>query len=235
MRVSQFGLTDCFSRAYNAIVNANMRGGMSLQDATAEAQNAVLSQSYLRLEQPIVASNNTMFFPVLNNQAGGANASARPTEVRLSQQDSFFVSNIAVYIAKASSTTDTTFFPNTYPNPIVFPLGGLLTGGSSPLSALYNGFMKITINKSVIVPAYPMDNFLTIPQTQLTAATNSPESQLDMSEVALWEPNINLVGTKSSDIQIIMPSGILTANLDANTYVIIKLQGILAQNVTLMS
>lgn len=235
MRVSQFGLTDCFSRAFNAIVNANVRGGMSLQDATAEAQNAVLSQSYLRLEQPIVASNSILFFPILNNQSGGANAIVRPTEVRLAQQDSFFCSNIAVYIAKAASAADVAYFPNTYPNPVVFPLGGLLTGGGSPLQTLYNGFMKITINKSVIIPAYPVDNFLQIPQTQLTAAANSPESQLDMSEVSLWEPNINFVGTKSSDIQITMPAGILNANLDANTYVIIKIQGILAQNVTLMS
>lgn len=236
MRVSQFGLTDCFQRAFNAIVNANMAGGMSLQNATADAQNAVLSQSYLRLEQPITASNNTIFFPILNNQAGGANATARPTEVRLSQQDSFFCSNIAIYIARASSSGDTIFFPVTYPNPIVFPLGGLISGtGDMPLMALYNGYMKITINKSVIVPAYPMDNFLNIPQTQVTAAANSPETQVDMSEVSLWEPNINFVGTKSSDIQIVMPSGILTANLDSNTYVVVKLQGILAQNVTLMS
>lgn len=236
MRTSQFGLTDCFSRAFNAIVNANVRGGMSLQDATNEAQNAVLSQSYLRLEQPIVAGTNTLFFPILNNQSGGANLTSRPTEVRLAQQDSFFCSSIAVYIARASGSTDVTFFPQTYGNPVVFPLGGLVSGtGDSPLSTFYNGYMKITINKSVIVPAYPVDNFLQIPQTQLTAAANSPETQLDMQEVSLWEPNINFVGTKSSDIQIIMPAGILTANLDTNTYVIIKLQGILAQNVTLMS
>jgi hypothetical protein len=239
MNVTQYGLQDCYKRAFNAIVDAYYqggRGGVTLEAATAEAQNAVLSQSYLRLEQPIVASNSQIFFPILNNQSGGVSVNARPTEIRLSQQDSFFCSNIAIYIARASSTTDTAFFPQTYPNPVTFPLGGLVSGtGDAPLYNFYNGFMKITINKSVIVPNYPIDNFLQIPQTQLTAATNSPETQLDMSQVALWEPNINFVGTKSSDITINMPAGILTANLDTNTYVIIKIQGILAQNVTLMS
>jgi hypothetical protein len=237
MKVTQYGLQDCYQRAFNAIVAANMSGpgGLSLQDATIEAQNAVLSQSYLRLEQPIVASSNTLFFPVLDTQQQGASGVTRLTEVRLAQQDSFFVSNIAVYIAKAASATDTSFFLNTYPNAITFPLGGLITGGSQPLSTFYNGLMKITINKNVIVPAYPMTNFFQRYQTQLTAATDSPEDQIDFSDVALWEPNINIVGTKSNNIQIVMPNGIAQANLDANTYAVIILQGILAQNVTLVS
>src|SRR5215469_5469945 len=122
MVVNQYGLQDCYKRAFNAIVNANVEGGMSLDAATREAQNAVLSQSYLRLEQPIVASANTLFFPILDNQGGGANPNVqRLTEVRLAQQDSFFCSNISMYIARASSATDVTFFPNTYPNPITFP------------------------------------------------------------------------------------------------------------------
>ncbi len=172
---------------------------------------------------------------MLDTQQQGASGVVRPGEVRLAQQDSFFVSNLAVYIAKAASATDVSFFPNTYPNPVTFPLGGLIAGGSAPLYTFYNGFLKITINKSVIVPNYPMTNFLQKYQTQLTAATDSPEDQLDMSDVSLWEPNINFVGTKNTNIQVIMPGGILQANLDANTYAIIIAQGMLAQNVTLMS
>lgn len=244
MQVTQYGLQDCYKRAYNAIVEANLaQMGVTmanatpsqLQNANAQAQNAVLSQAYLRLEQPIVASQNTILFPILNNQTSGGSGAIRPTEVRLSQQDSFFCSNISIYLAKAASTTDVAFKLETYPNSVSFALGGAVTGNSAPLFTFYNGYLVITINKSVIVPNYPVNNFLQIPQTQLTAATNSPETQFDPSQVSLWEPNINFVGTKSSNISIVMPAGILNAALDANTYAVIILQGILAQNVTLMS
>jgi cellobiose-specific phosphotransferase system component IIB len=69
----------------------------------------------------------------------------------------------------------------------------------------------------------------------LTAAANSPETQFDPGESVLLEPNINFVGTKSNNLQVIMPAGILTGVLDTFTYVVMVIQGILAQNVTLMS
>jgi hypothetical protein len=235
MKVSQYGLQDSFQRARNAIMTAYINSGMSAGDAEKEVQNAVLAQSYLRLEQPIVASQNTLVFPILTNQGGGSNATPRPTEVRLNQQDSFFASSLQVYLAKAISATDSTFELQTYPNPVTFPLGGLVATGSAPLYTFYNGFLQVVVNKSVIIPNYPLSNFCQIPQTQLTAAANSPETQFDPGESVLLEPNINFVGTKSNNLQVIMPAGILTGVLDTFTYVVMVIQGILAQNVTLMS
>jgi hypothetical protein len=141
-----------------------------------------------------------------------------------------------MYIARAQSATDVAFELLTSPNAVDFPLGGLITGSSAPLWTLYNGFLKVTINKSVIIPNYPLANFVYIPQTQRLAVTaNAQISQLDPNIVALFEPNINLIGTKSNNFQINMPAGIVTANLDTNTIVILSMQGVLAQNVTLMS
>lgn len=220
-QVSQYGLAESFKRAKNGLISAfTSDGKMSMQQAAKEAENAVLSQSYLRLEQLITAGTTLIKFPILVNQPG-----QRATEVRLNQQDAFFVNNIQFYIALASSATANTFAPMTYPNPVTF-------AASVQLYQLYNGFLKITINKSVIVPNYPMTNFLQIPQTQLTAATNSPLTQFDPSVTSLWEPTINMIGTKQSDITIEVPS-IITP--DAFTYGIFILQGVLAQNVTVMS
>lgn len=220
--VSQYGLAQSFSRARQALIEAYMSGSnpMSLKDATAEAKNAVLSQSYLRLEQLITATTTLFKFPILVNQPG-----QRATEVRLNQQDAFFVNNIQFYVALAISATDTTFIPMTYPNPVTF-------AAAAQLYTLFNGFIKITINKSVIVPNYPMTNFLQIPQTQLTPATNSPHTQFDPQVTSLWEPTINMIGTKQSDVTIEVPALITP---DAFTYGIFVMQGVLAQNVTNMS
>lgn len=241
MMTSQVGLKDCFKRAQDAVFNASYATAMEAagttpaqadQQAKAAVSNAVLSQSYLRLEQPITAGVNIINFPILTNQG----ATPRATEIRLDQQDSFFVSNIEMYIFKAASTTSVAYPLLTYPNAVDFPLGGLITTGEAPLYTLYNGFLKVTINKSVIIPNYPLSNFMLVPQTQKVSATaNAQITQFDPNIVALLEPNINIIGTKNNAIQVVMPAGILTANLDANTYVAFVLQGVLAQNVTLMS
>lgn len=224
-QVSQYGLAQSFARAKASLIAAYTSGpnAMTYDQAKQEAENAVLSQSYLRLEQPLVNTTTLFKFPILNNQT--STQPIRPTEVRLNQQDAFMCNNIQIYIALASSAAAVNFVPKTYPNPVTF-------AAAAQLYTFYNGFLKITINKSVIVPNYPMTNFLQIPQTQETAATNSPGSQFDPTISSLWEPTINFIGTKQSDISVEVPA--LFAP-DANTYGIIILQGVLAQNVTNMS
>lgn len=195
-----------------------MRAGIPKE----RVSNAVMSQSELRLEQLLTNTATVFKFPILVNATGAA--PIRPTEIRLNYQDAFYCTNVAIYIASATSSTAVNFAPQTYPNPVTFATG------AASLYALYNGQFQIAINKSVIVPAYPMMNFLQIPQTQLTAATNSPNSQFDPAQVALWQPSINFIGQKQNDISINLPGPITT--IDANTYCIIKFMGVLAQNVT---
>lgn len=209
--VSQYGLQEAFQRARKGLTDAGLSGE--------DVNNAVLSMSYLRLEQQIVINQSLFTFPVLTTSGA-----VRPTEVRLDQQDAFFCNNIAVYIFINAGSN---IVPKTWPNPVTFPTG------AAQLYSLYNGFLKITINKSVVVPQYPMMNFLQIPQTQLTAAATPPQDQFDPAQVALWEPTINFIGTKSNLVQIQLPAA-LTA-IDANVFCAIELQGVLAQNVTLMS
>jgi len=229
MGLSQYGLQDAYKRAKAAVIAAYISSGLDAKSAQLQADNAVLSQSYLRLEQELNASSTNYTFPVLNNQ-NAPGQTQRATEVRLAQQDCFFASSISIYLANAESATATNFQLLTYPSPGVFTLGG---AAPAPLNTFYNGYMSLTINKSVIIPNYPLLNFYQIPQTQLTAATNSPQDQFDPTVVSLWEPNISFVGTKQSNITIVLPSAMGT--IDEYTYAVIELQGVLAQNVTLMS
>ena len=200
------------------------------QDALVRAgvnpQSAVLSQSYLRFENTLSTTKTSYDFGVLNNQSiSGSTQYA--TEQRLNLQDAFYISELMLYIGKASSTTDSSYKLSTYPSTTVF------TTGASSLFTLYNGVLSLTVNNRQIVPASDITKFLQVPQTQATAATNSPVDQFDGAWANVVEPNLVLIGSKNSLFNITIPSAFTT--LDANTRVVILCRGVLAQNVTVVS
>jgi len=202
------------------------------QDALVRAgvnpQSAVLSQSYLRFENTLSTTKTSYDFGVLNNQSISG-STQYPTEQRLNLQDAFYISEIMIYIGKASSTTDSSYVLQTYPNTVTFST----SGAAAALYTLYNGVLSLTINNRQIVPSSDLTKFLQIPQTQLTAATNSPVTQFDGAWANVVEPNLVLIGSKNSLFNITIPSAF--AALDANTRVVILCRGILAQNVTVVS
>lgn len=227
-RPSQLGLTSAYERAYQAVYDAFCASGLSADKARASADNTILSQSYLRLEITLTTGNTAYQLNVLNNQ-NNAGQNQRPTEVRLSQQDSFFASQIGIYLALPDSATDFSYPLETYPNPIAFPTGGVALNG---LYTFYNGIGSIVINNQKIVPKFAMSDFLQIPQTQAVAAPPAATTQFDPSEVVLLQPNINFVGTNQSTIDIVLPQTM--SELDAGTIAVIILKGVLAQNVTVL-
>ncbi len=232
-QANQWGLQNSYGRAKAAVYNSFIQSGYTPSAAADATANAVLAQSYLRLEQPLLTTQNQLNFPVLVN-AANANTPVRATEKRLNQQDSFFCSSIGIYLALAASATDTAFRLETFPNVNIFPNGAAGNETVMPLNNFYNGDMSLVINKSVIVPNYPLSNFLKVPFAQrLTTTAANTSNEFDPGIVALLEPNWNLVGTKDNRILLNLPAQ-MTA-VDANTYVVIILHGTLAQNVTLMS
>lgn len=198
----------------------------ALLKARINPANAILSQSYLRFENFLSTTKTSYDFGVLNNQTISGQAQA-PTEQRLNLQDAFYISEIMVYIAKASSTTDSSFKLQTYPSPTVF------TTGATSLYTLYNGILSLTVNNRQIVPNSDLTKFLQIPQTQATAAANSPVDQFDGNFGCVVEPNLVLIGQKNSLFNVTIPSAFST--LDANTKIVILVRGVLAQNVTTVS
>lgn len=232
--LTQSGLTEAYNKAYDACVESYWQGGQnksgySLQDCKDMVDASVLTQSYLRFEILLTTTANSYQLQILDNQQNNGVA-VRPTERRLAQQDSFFVNSLAIYIAKAASAADTAFIPMTYPNSVTFATGG---ASPAPLATLYNGFFDIKINKEIIVAGLPVLEYLQIPQTQLTAATNSPVTQFDPAQVGILQPNINFVGTKQTTFNFTLPANI--SAVDAFTYLIVEAKGVLAQNITLMS
>lgn len=191
-----------------------------------QIEDAVLTQSFIRLEQLLTANATNFSFPVLVNDTGN-NQAIRPTEKRLNLQDAFYVSGISITLLPAASATATNLNPQSYPNTILFPTG------AGSLYTFYNGQLSITVNNSVLMPGYSLMNFMIIPQTQQTAATNSPQAQFYGAEKMAFQPNPVLIGQKKTVVNIILPGNITT--IDAFTYARIEFSGVLAQNVTVVS
>ena len=198
----------------------------ALAAAGVNVGQTVLSQSYLRFENTLSTTKTSYDFGVLNNQSISGSTQF-PTEQRLNLQDAFYISEIMVYLGKASSTTDASYKLSTYPSAQIF------TTGATSLYTLYNGVLSLTVNNRQIVPVSDLTKYLQVPQTQATGAANSPIDQFDGAWSTVVEPNLVLIGSKNSLINITIPSAFST--LDANTRVVIICRGVLAQNVTVVS
>lgn len=216
MSIYQSNVTDrsLFNNARNAMIEAKI-------SATAY-DNAVKTQGYLRLIQPIATGQQLITFPVITNQTGAGNAT-RADEVRLPQQNAFFVGQMAFTIFKSAASA-MNVVPDTYPNIVTYT-------NAANYYTLYNGRLNITIDQSVIVRAYSMRKFLNIPTTQLTGATNTPADAFDGTAMLPIEPNIVFVGTAQIDVNIVLPASLGT--IDANSFVCWDFFGIEAQNVAL--
>jgi len=198
----------------------------ALAAAGVNVGQTVLSQSYLRFENTLSTTKTSYDFGVLNNQTISGSTQF-PTEQRLNLQDAFYISEIMVYLGKASSTTDASYKLSTYPSAQIF------TTGATSLYTLYNGVLSLTVNNRQIVPVSDLTKYLQVPQTQATGAANSPIDQFDGAWSTVVEPNLVLIGSKNSLINITIPSAFTT--LDSNTRVVIICRGVLAQNVTVVS
>lgn len=190
--------------------------------------DAALTQGYLRFEQLLTTGVNQITFPVLNNV--GSSAGIRPTEARLALQDAFYAAGFSVFLSKAANATTAAMPLFSWPNPVTFTTGG---AAPAPLLTFYNGYLNIQVSGINILPKYPLTDFLDIPATQLTAATNSPLDQFVGSERIALQPNPVFIGQQNPTINVIMPTAVTA--VDAFTYVVIIAHGVLAQNVTIVS
>lgn len=238
---SQIGSRMAFQNAANAVKRAGLNPG-----------NAVLSQSYLRLETILSTTSTSYKFDVLVNESVNGTIN---TQQKLNLQDAFVANQIGFYLAIPSSSTDTTFRLLTYP--MVNPTAGTGTVGTFVYNAtlgsntaaqahsIYNGFMQLTVNQRTVITAWDLQRHLFIPQTQAgssnagTAALVASGSayhgfddHYNASDMALYptEPNVVLAGNKKNDLTVTLPAA--PAALPNNARLVCMIRGILAQNVT---
>lgn len=195
---------------------------------------AVLSQSYLRLEVSLSTSVTNYQFPVLTNDVSSSNTTSFNTEQRLNLQDAFVVSQIGLFFAVPGSSTATNFQLATYPNTSIFSNSNTATS----LYNWYNSSLSLTVNNRQIVPAYDLYRHYSVPQQQQTADADYTSSginykdQQDGANSGFYpiEPAWVLVGSKQNTLQVQLASAM--AAVESNSRAVLILRGHLAQNVT---
>lgn len=214
--MTQGGKRLVFQNAVNAIKRAGMNPA-----------KAVLSQSFLRFEANLSTSVAQYTFDTLVNENTNP---AFITQNKLNLQDAFIVGELGIYLAvpTTSSTSETRVKLYTYPNSVTFTGAGI----SDAMYTIYNGNLSLSINQRTILPYWDVMRHMYIPQTQLTAAVNSPIDQTEMYRQGMYtmEPNVILVGSKKNILQL--TCGAAPAAVLANSRLVVIMRGILAQNVT---
>jgi hypothetical protein len=156
------------------------------------------------------------------------------TQQKLNLQDSFICSNIGVYISipASAATSEGSVKLYSYPDETTFT-----AATASALNTLYSGFLSLTVNQRVIVPAWDLYRHFCAPLTQNGSPVNvAAGSAVDNSNNFAMdgtynvEPNMVFVGSKKNQLQITIPQA-LTA-IPTNARVCIIARGLLAQNST---
>ncbi len=220
---------------YNAFRNDKAFSG---PNGDGECRNWVnsrkLSQSEIRLEVELNATNNSYVFGLTANQQNSSNVIFN-TENRLTMQDSLICNEYGFFVGNPSSQSDVTWELKTYGDTQTFPLG---TDANLLNSTLYShGYFKMQCNNDVVMPYRGLFNHWYKGQTQQTAALGaaSPADQIRGAEDGFItdEPNILLIGSKGYIPQIILPAAIALTSTHVRAVLIFK--GILAQNSTSVS
>lgn len=188
-----------------------------------------LTQSELRLEQPLAANTNRYLFPIMDNQTGPGGAILN-TEIRLRMQDTFVPTAIYVGLANPGSSTAGNFRLYTYPNQVVFT-------NALQMRALYNGTLNIMVNNYEYTYGWGLQRHWCSNETQQTAAfgAGSPEDQTNGAEDGVYpmQPFVLFGGAQNVQISINLP--VAPTAVDAFSRYVIRFFGVIAQNSTPVS
>lgn len=235
---SQIGSRMAFQNAANAVKRAGLNPG-----------NAVLSQSYLRFEVPLVNAATSYKFDVLVNESTNGTIN---TQQKLNLQDAFVANQIGFFLAVPTSTTSTAFRLLTYPaiNSTAVTTGTTVCftqAQAVDAYSIYNGYMQLTVNQRTVITAWDLQRHLFIPPVQLASNASASTAVLaavggvaghmnddnyNAADMGLFptEPNVVLAGNKKNDLTVTFPSG--PAAVPTNSRLVCIIRGILAQNVT---
>lgn len=188
-----------------------------------------LTQSELRLEQPLTANLNRYNFPIMDNQTGPGGQIFN-TEIRLRMQDTFVPVAVAVRLSNPGSLIAGAYRLFTYPNQFNF-------ANAIQMRALYNGTIQIMVNNYEFTYGWGLQRHWCSNQTQQTAAfgAGSPEDQNNMAVDAYFpmQPFVLFGGAQNVQISINLP--VAPTAVDAFSRYEMFFLGVIAQNSTPVS
>ena len=187
----------------------------------------ITTQSYLRFEKSIQGTFNSISFDVLVNQGSDAT-----TERRLQLTDTFTITQLAIFIYKAGTTTAVTNSDKakstlfSWPNPNVFT-----QTVADSLMNLYNGYLQLRVNTEVLIDSLDIMQFYRVHTTQNGAVTNAQDEwPMINNGFKKIVPTITLNGAAKNEINLFFPESINLAGSDESNYVVCYCRGFLNQN-----
>jgi hypothetical protein len=167
-----------------------------------------LTQSSLYLTKPIVATQTTYTFDILETQT----ATQQADEIRLNLNDEFICSALGLYLEGdlLSGMGVVTGIKRLFTYAPV-ELNGAT---NSVVENFYNGQFQISVNNIVFLDKWDTRKHEFIPQTQFanfTAGTNTAtQSQQQMSKAGMFpvEPTLTLSGAKKNQLTLALPTAI---------------------------
>ena len=187
----------------------------------------ITTQSYLRFEKSIQGTFNSISFDVLTNQGA-----ASTTERRLQLTDTFTITQLAIFIYEAGTTSTVTnqdkakalLYAN--PNPNVFA-----QTVADSLYNVYNGYMQLRVNTEVLIDSLDIMQFYRVHTTQAGAVTNATEEWNAINNgFKKIVPTITLNGAAKNEINLFFPESINLSNSAKSNYVVCYCRGFLNQN-----
>lgn len=205
----------------------------ALQSAGKSPSQAKLTQSYLRFESLMSTSVTQYNMAVLVNQSStGASGTSFATEQKLNLQDSFIASEVGIFICNPTSASVSNFKLYSYPDPTVFISTNVVSGAN----ALYNGFLKLTVDNTNIAPAWDINRHFRVPtanNAQLSVGTGLvyPVSEFDGNTqgFAPVQPCWIFNGKQNIQLSLNLPAAVTA--VETFQRVVVILRGHLAQNV----
>lgn len=215
-----------------------------------------MAQSTLRSEIFANLGQSEFQFPILTNDPspGSPVPTPTPTEIRLKQQDVFFVMELGFYIYCARTnggSVDWRYVDMTFPDPNL--VGGAWTAGSglNRAQALWTtGRLNVQVNNVAVTPLWMIKNHSYVPQNQnLSLAVYPPADassggfatgvetsfnpiSYDSDGRAMIWPNWMLNGGNNNQYTLTYPVPINQLGIAANAqlWFVLEFHGFLAQN-----
>lgn len=188
--------TESGSAGVQVINSERARGAYMSYRTRPEFEGKDITPSYLRLETQIANGTNKMVFKTYV----GDGTTQNPSERRLERNDKFIVTEWGFFLLKQPDGKSNGRL-HSYPNPTDFSTAGL----ADDLESIFNGELSVTVQRKKIFPAYAMQNFLKVPETQQSAGTNRDQRELRKLLVHLT-PHLELDGSGTNDIEVTYPA-----------------------------
>lgn len=186
----------------------------------------MLTQTDLRLEQPLSITSTQYTFPVMVNIQNGGQQQFN-TETRLNNQDTFLPQYFGFFLGNPSSSTDTTFRLQTWSNPAIYT-------NATQMQSIYNGNLNVAINNRNYITKWGLWKHQVINQTQQTAplGAGSAADQLNGADDGYYPVQPYVLVSGSSNMQITVQLPAAPTAVDSNSRLIMIMKGAMAYNST---